>query len=303
MEMWQKFDSYTDKPRLVLGKLGPLLSAGSLTMFMGAGLSMSSGKYQNWPNLVRSCTSELNINLKKAIDDDEPIDNLLKYMSQVRQKLGNKENKYRELVNKNLNASAVLDYKDAANLLLMSVGALCMGSKRGSIKEVVTYNFDDLLEWYFALNGFVAQVVTDLPYLASDSDITVYHPHGFLPKLTTDKKSERFVFDQLSYDRTIGNEVDPWFTLCKQILLRKVAIFIGLSGEDPAMRTLVTRVNDVLKAEKQDRPVGFLLNLDSKIENKEALLERGVIPLGFKDYDAIYKFLFSICKKASGRIM
>lgn len=299
MVMWQSFKSYVDNPNLSLGNLGPLLGAGSITLFMGAGVSMSSGKYQNWPNLVRSCTSELGLN--KNIDDDEPIDNLLKYMSEVRRKLNN-ESEYRNFVNKHLNADAELDYADMANLLLMSVGALCMGSKRGSINEVVTYNFDDLLEWYFSLNGFVAQPVTDLPYLARNPDVTVYHPHGFLPKLTQASNSKTFIFDQLSYDRTIGNETDPWFALCKQILLRKIAIFVGLSGKDPAMRTLVTRVYDSLRSEGQNRPIGFLLNLDSKIEDKDDLLERGVITIGFKDYNEIYEFLFSICKNATDGI-
>jgi SIR2-like protein len=300
MGMWQGLDSYADNHNhhLALGKLGPLLREGSLTLFMGAGLSMSSKKYQNWPDLVRSCTSELKLN--KVIADNEPIDNLLRYMDDVRRKIKN-EAKYRELVNKHLNAAAALDYSDAANLLLMAVGALCMGSKRGSIKEVVTYNFDDLLEWYFALNGFVAQPVTDLPFLAKDPDVTVYHPHGFLPKLTKKGNSQRFVFDQLSYERTIGNENDAWFALCKQILLSKIAIFVGLSGKDPAMMTLVQRVHDTLEAQQQLRPVGFLLILDSEIGDgdKEHFIERGVIPLGFKNHDEIYKFLFQISKKAS----
>ena len=293
---WQTFDSYVHKHNLALGKLGPLLREGSLTLFLGTGISMSSGKYPSWPSLVQSCTNELKFN--KNIAANEPINNLLKYMDEVRRKISDTA-QYQKLVNKHLNAGAKLDYKDLANNLLMSIGALCMGSKRGSITEVVTYNFDDLLEWYFALNGFVAQPVTDLPYLASGADVTVYHPHGFLPKLTKKNNAERFVFDQMSYEKTVGNRDDPWFVLCEQILLRKIAIFIGLSGKDPAMMTLVVRVHNSLNDKQQSRPVGFLLILDSENLEKEYFLERGVIPLGFNNHSEIYEFLFKICKKAS----
>src|ERR1035437_7294833 len=51
------------------------------------------------------------------------------------------------------------------NDLLIALGALLMGSKRGSVTEVLNVNCDDVLNWYLALHGFDTQVVTRLPSL------------------------------------------------------------------------------------------------------------------------------------------
>lgn len=292
---WLPLVSYKD-PHIALGTISELLRNGSLTLFLGAGVSMSTKDFLNWVDLVRFCLKEKGISV--SIEDDEPVDNLLSAMENVRDKCAN-EKEYKELVQKYLTGFISYDYKHAQNMLLIAIGSLVMSSKRGSIEEIVTYNFDDLLEWYFDFHGFNTQVVSEIPFLTKDSDVTVFHPHGFLPKLDKYKKSTHFIFDKFSYDLTVGNDKYPWFSLCNQLLMNKIALMVGISGNDPAIRTLLTRTHADLSKMGCNRPVAFLLSKHDSIKNDQEYFKRGIIPLGFDSHDDIWTFLLEVCRQAS----
>jgi hypothetical protein len=292
---WLPLRMYTDK-KVAVQTLASLLQKGSLSLYLGAGVSVSSGQFPSWVDLVRYCVKEVGI--AKDIKDDEPIDSLLDAMDSVRRKVSDPE-QYKELVRTFLSGRFILDYSHLQNYLLIALGALLMPSKRGSIKDVITYNFDDLLEWYLGLHGHDIQVVTKLPYLYEERDVKIYHPHGFLPKVSKYDISEHFVFDQFSYDITIGREGSPWFSFCKKNLFEKVALMIGLSGKDPAIRVLLSQTFDELTKLHMTRPVAFLLNRSESVTDTDYFLERGIVPLGFDSFDDIWQFILSICQEAS----
>ncbi|MCK5347679.1 MAG: hypothetical protein KAR20_29930, partial [Candidatus Heimdallarchaeota archaeon] len=198
---WMPLSSYQDK-HIALDTLSLLLRKGSLCLFLGAGVSKSTGQFPSWVELVRFCTEEKNI--IQDIHDDEPIDSLLMLMDSVRRKCASPA-EYKEVVQSFLSQNFERTYSHAQNLLLIAIGALAMSSRRGSVNDIITYNFDDLLEWYLGLHGHMIQVITELPYLHEDVDVRIYHPHGFLPSNEIYKNSSHFVFDQFSYDMTIGN--------------------------------------------------------------------------------------------------
>ena len=56
----------------------------------------------------------------------------------------------------NLNEEALRDP------LLIALGSLMMGARRGNVKKVLTFNYDSLLEWYLSLHGLSTSVVTTL---------------------------------------------------------------------------------------------------------------------------------------------
>lgn len=293
------FDSpiqaYTS-PEIASETLTELLLNGSLCLFLGAGVSQSTGTYPSWHTLVSHCIKGVGIDY--PLTDHPMAEELLIAMDVVRENLKGEDLKI--LVQQFLQKDFILDYSHAQNMLLIALGALVMTSKRGSIDEIITYNFDDLIEWYFDLHGYQTQVVSHLPYLAKSSDVTVFHPHGFLPKSTKYNISDHFIFDQLSYDLTIGREDNPWYALSKQILLSKVAIMVGLSGDDPAIRTLIARVNEHLKEANSSRPVAFLLNIKTSIDKPTAYYtSRGIVPLGFDTFEEIWHFLLGVCQNAA----
>jgi hypothetical protein len=71
--------------------------------------------------------------------------------------------------------------KGSDNPMLSALGALVMSSVRGAAVNVITFNFDDLLETYLRWRGFVVGSVAALPAWNGVSDVTVLHPHGLLP--------------------------------------------------------------------------------------------------------------------------
>jgi len=287
-------DTYADW-NIALDTLAALLKRQSLCLFLGAGLSASSGEFPTWVELAKLCASNAGKDTS-AVTDDMPINDLLKLMESVRDTFSDFEH-YKEHVRKYLNEKFAFSYSHATNMLLIAIGALLIPSSRGFINEVITYNFDELLEWYLNLHGFKVQVVTDLPFLYEACDVRIYHPHGFLPKSPHHKSAQHFVFDSFEYDLNVGNSAFPWYQLCNEMLLRKIGIMVGLSGNDPAITSLVARTYSELEKKGKGRPIAFLLNRKASITNETSwYTKRGVVPLGFDTYDDIWTFLLNVCQ-------
>src|SRR5690348_9470103 len=113
--------------------------------------------------------------------------------------------------------------------LLISLGACLMGSRRGSITEVLNFNFDNVLDWYLKLHGYTTQIVSEIPSLRTDVDVTIYHPHGYLPKDVPRGEFSKFlVFSQDSYDARVARfETDPWIAHFRHTLRNREILFVG----------------------------------------------------------------------------
>ena len=118
------------------------------------------------------------------------------------------------------------------NNTLAAIGALIMASQRGSVADVVTFNYDDLLELYLKYHGFVVASIHRRTHWHQSADVTLYHPHGFLPTNPSDTRSDDIVLDQSSYSQVIGKDNDVWRQTILNIMRRKTCIFIGISGQD-----------------------------------------------------------------------
>lgn len=115
---------------------------------------------------------------------------------------------------------------------LGALGAMLMGSKRGSVNTVVTLNFDSLLEEYLLLHGYVVNVVTKLPALIGSEDVTVFHPHGYLPSRTGPGKpssSEDIIFTKESVLAMVGSPTHTTPALIRQTVRAKVLLLLGVS--------------------------------------------------------------------------
>jgi hypothetical protein len=178
--------------------------------------------------------------------------------------------------------------------LLVALGSLVMRSRRGSIREVITFNFDDVLERYLQLHGFSVQVVYKYPTLIRDEDVTIYHPHGFIP-LEARESSDFVVFSKNSFDQRLGDGLNEWTRLTTDTLTRKIGVFVGLSVDGPnfgpAMHQIKARVNST-------RPTGFWFIKDSEIDRIEQLRDWGAVPIKVHDYQDIPDILFAVCQNA-----
>jgi hypothetical protein len=190
------------------------------------------------------------------------------------------------------------------NDLLIALGALMMGSRRGSVKRVLTLNFDNVLEWYLTLHGFVPKTIVQPPAMEGAEDVRIYHPHGFLPHPSLSFTPSDFVIlGQHSINRRLGTQGDPWFELMRHLLRTGMCLFVGLSEEsfrDRALAPLLVTVGEELQ---HSRPTGFwLLRGDGSEEQRQAYLTTNIVPLYRKSHQQIPDLLLAICRKAAEAI-
>lgn len=227
-------------PEQALVPLAAHLREGTLALVLGTGVSMPLG-LPRWWELVARCVKSTC--LAHTVTDSTPVSNLLTIMEEVEARFPSDGIKYRELVRTCLYDGVVYSQSSIRQPLLIALGALLMGSKRGGVSTVLTLNFDDVLEWYLGVHGFTVQIVTTLPQLRKDTDVTVYHPHGFLPfdlRRHSGHMSNFLVLSQYSFDQRMGDRLNLFTQVFRDLLLSKLVLFIGLSGEDRSVHTLLT---------------------------------------------------------------
>jgi SIR2-like domain len=183
---------------------------------------------------------------------------------------------------------------------LSAIGSLVMASRRGSASNIITFNFDNLLETFLNYHGFVAEPVFDIPHWATYSDVTVYHPHGMISFLDG-VFSKNVVFDQESYSEVIGKESDPWHQLAVTLMRSQTCLFIGLSGADGHLDSLLKSVQKVHAVSlERTRYWGIAFSVDDSRVNSTQWERRGIFFKKIDDYEvALPEFLFAICQSAS----
>ena len=165
MWQWLSLDMYEVDRDLCTTCLAQHLAAGTVGLMVGAGISHGM-KLPLWWELVRDCRSLAGLDYAE-ITDKVGVQELRRAMDEVQCTVGSRA-AYHDLVRTNLYANVATDETLLKQPLLVALGAMMMRSKRGACGEVVTLNFDDILERYLRINGYVAQVVRSLPCLRRD---------------------------------------------------------------------------------------------------------------------------------------
>jgi hypothetical protein len=280
--------------------LSNYLFEGELALVLGSGVSKPFG-FPFWWELVHGVVVEHYG--ESSIDEHTPADKLKEAIDEIERDIRSAK-KYNELVKKVLYKN--VNYRNTGafvrNELLISLGALMMGSRRGSIKNVITYNYDDLLEWYLGLHGFDVGVIHDPRSLTSNSDVTIYHPHGFLPLQSREMSKNKIILSDTSFiDREKKAKPDDtlWNTILDRLFIEKVFIFIGISKNDASIQSRISHVyRNHLKKEHvvvfwfciQDEEMGT-----SEIKNNT---EHGIVPIVVKNAGLIPSYLLDICQNA-----
>lgn len=288
-------------PEVAAHHLADHLNKGELMLLLGAGVSMSSG-LPSWETLVKGCEASVGIASAQARGSQE----LMQAIDKVRRRLDNdgRSGELLDLVRDNLYPSDYLDdgtYPDdiVASPMLIAIGALAMASSRGSVTDVFTFNFDDLLEWYLHLHGFTTQVVSEFPtILRGDRDVVVHHPHGFLPLVA--QKYSRTDWLVLAYSELVARlsgADSAWSRLLEDRLQTKLMLAVGTSMNDLDLDVVLRRVRVAVG----DRPLGFVLVSAIDEDKRDSLLEQGVVPVQLGSRDAIPKFILEVCRRAAAR--
>lgn len=286
-----------EDPENATTALAGRLGDGTLALVLGAGTSANVG-LPMWPELVARCCegSGVHHDIDLAAPDRTSTDHLLHLMHEVKKK----ERRYLELVREMLYRDADPEWVDSRDQpLLRAIGTLLMGVRSGNIGDVITYNFDDVIELFLGYHGFITQSIAGFPFLTTNADARIYHPHGFLPR--EGKPSEGILFDRTSYNDRFA-AVQPidalWTETVRALLYSKQAIFVGLSGRDPLFRIILPKVADHVGTENDAgrRFVGYWL---MKADGDEELLDEirsdyRCAVVQFDQYDEIPRFLFGV---------
>lgn len=282
--------------------LADRLREGTLVLVLGAGVSKGLG-LPNWSELVvrlhqrTGLTPPMKVESLSAEDLHALIDTVR------RQGCGGDRNILAEHVRLALYEGVSLADGLIGNELLIALGALMMGSRRGSIRRVVTFNLDSVLEWYLGLHGFVANTVAHPPELEGAEDVRIYHPHGFLQPADDIRNPEKefFFLGLEDADKRVGTS-DPWFELEKHLIRTGIWLFVGVSLRSFRDRLLGPLFASVGGAWVPARPTGlWLVSGDHPIRRERLgeLRSRNIVPIEFDKHDEVPPFLLSVCETAA----
>lgn len=282
--------------------LGESLLHGELALLLGAGVSRGSG-LPSWQTLVEGCEDELGLNRPGG---ERTSEKLMSAMDKVRSEFlspGRSEVNFRELVRRNLYPDTYLDgesYPDdlLQNMMLIAVGALIMPSSRGSVREVLTLNFDDLLEWYLGIHGFTTQPITELPQVvSSDADVTIFHPHGYIPLTKSGIPTDWMILTRQQFIKRIaGTDGRAWARFLTNLFATKRLLAVGTSMSDIDLDVHLEAAGE---GRVDDEPMGFVVNSEFDEEEAEQLKLRNLVPVAVGSRDAIPHFLLEVCRNAS----
>lgn len=176
-----------------------------------------------------------------------------------------------------------------------------MASSRGSVSEVITFNWDNLLELFLSYHGFVTDSVYEETHWANSVDVTVLHPHGYIPINSKEKCSADIVFDQLSYSNVIGDTSRPWRQRLLTILRTHTCLFIGLSGDDPNLDSLLCSCKPQ-HASRGENTLFWGVRLSTSTDEIEANIweNRGIFCKIVSNYEQeLPEIIFNICQRAA----
>jgi len=283
-------DSWQNE-QMLIEYLARQLVAGRLGLFLGAGVSQFYG-LPSWQTLLeRLCAKN-----GETLDSG---DDLIRKAAYLRSKYYRGEiERFKQDVSDALYEGKTLDFASIRqNATLSAIGSLVMSSTRGSVARVFTLNYDDLLENYLEYHGFTTAIIASDRHWAQNADVTVYHPHGFLP-LAMRSASDDIVLGSQQYHQIMQS--DLWRPLLRTALRTHTFLYLGLSGTDMHLQALLEGMpaqHAVADERTAYHTVRFAVS-GEKDEIGPALEEQGVFTHEIPGHSELPEFLFKICQKA-----
>ena len=283
--------------------LADCLHDGKITLFLGAGVSFAFG-LPGWKDLVNRILNKAKLN---KLPDDCNTDQIYQGIEDAVCIIG--EQAVRNEVKIALYQTVNLDELNIfQNKLLLTMLSLLLGKRRGNIRQVVTYNYDSMLEWFLVKFGLDVKCIYILPEIEGNEDVRIYHPHGFRPHPTMSEwaDSDEILFRKKdAYSRIESTNL--WKYKSKDLLNSSIALFIGLSPNSLKDFAIAPLINECSKIRDENIPIGFWFMSKKEMSNniKCDFKEMAIIPIlvdSFDEiilvdsFDEINDFLFEICK-------
>jgi hypothetical protein len=308
---------YNLNKNILIDKLSMAYYRGELVLFIGAGVSIGTAKESenympDWDKLIKLLLSKtinkssiknydyenISLLLKDKFDDFSSIalgrfikkalkDN---FIDSLREAL---YGKYLKSINKESS--------------LYCISKLCDPPRSGigGISAIVTYNFDDLLEFY--LDNFNIKYISIIKsdQIPTEDEIPIYHVHGFLPQDSSIEIEDSIIFGEYEYHAQYSDPYSWQNLLQLNLLKEKTALFIGLSMNDPNLRRLLdisySRYSSSQKhyaflRDRWDIQDEVLANMLRNME-EDTFKDLGINIVWYRDRQEINEILDKITKK------
>ena len=285
---WESRDS-------VIQYLAKQLKSSTISLVLGSGISTSFG-LPDWDTLILELSkgynvpkgfSRLSAKQQATIIRKDVFNNDISALN----------NEIRNVLYNN----ASIDFESLQKeMLLVSLGALLMASSRGSVSNVITFNYDDILETYLSFFGYTCESAIDGVTWVSNKDVVVHHPHGFMPNDFTKPIQGEVVLDSSSF-HSIMKDGSHWKNKLFSILSSTFPIFIGVSGNDEHLQNHLEECKNNHVSIVQDKiPYwGIWFTTDSNSAIAKIWEDLKVYPFELSSWDELPQVLFKICQVAA----
>lgn len=251
----------SSKFTLQIGRLRQAYEDSELTLVLGAGVSRGAGM-ADWNALLDALFVSV-INQKLAADSIEIDQPNLDFLSKQYRKIedGNGPLLFARYIRKGLEQSMIsqpeaflravtdtlynsrdMERRDTSELL-QELAKICVPRRGGaSIRAIITYNFDDLLERHLEDKSIEYRSIYCEGESPSRHELPIYHVHGFLPrnpaKYVGIEKS-LLVFSEEGYHKLFSDQYH-WSNLIQlHHMIESTCLMTGLSLTDPNIRRLL----------------------------------------------------------------
>jgi hypothetical protein len=273
--------------------LADQLKKEQVALFLGSGVSKAFG-LPLWEDLLDTAFARKGAVRPDKLSNEDAAEYLL--LDLFRGDQDEFHRALREALYEHVNMAGLRDQLRHSPTL-QALGALFIRSNRGSIRTVVTFNFDDLLESYLTDGGYFVQPILTAPPWTENSDVRVFHPHGVLPIDDTRPPTD-VVIAQIHFDRMIGNKNNAWRAALLSILSSHTCIFLGLSGADANLTSLLAEAKDIHPATlRKDMFWGFRFSDNENDPRRLKWENRGISQITM-DYNDLPEWLRGVARLA-----
>lgn len=230
----QKEFTWKEERDIAINKAYDLFHFGNNTLFLGAGVSSSAG-LPSWDKLLQSMIEQSS----QCADSEFYSENLNKDSDNSSIIKG----RYIKMLYNNDNNNFVTSIKNALNvstnssLLVRNIGNVI---KTKRINQIITYNYDDLIENELDFSGINFTSISKSERLVGNL-LPIYHVHGYIPIIRKDSKfnPNDVRLSEDSYHE-IYKDSYHWSNVIQLYALNNsTCFFIGLSMKDPNLRRLL----------------------------------------------------------------
>lgn len=300
-------DDITDKSKIKkisnIEKAKDAFANNNITLFLGAGVSIDA-KLPNWNKLLEHLLVQDDDGPFKYINEanSEAISGSLSksdivagryiiegYKKAIRTKNKNlTEQKINDETNKLVtNRIRKVLYNNAERNKSKLVNAIARVATENNVKQIITYNYDDLIETELKKISDAFVPIYDESITLSVKDKPIYHVHGFIPR-ENDNPSVP-VLSENEYHK-LYSRMHHWANVVQlNALYTTTCFFIGFSMTDPNQRRLLDLARNVdLDSIDSDKAQHFALL------HRERLKGEAVKEVNEEHYQEIEDMMFEL---------